>query len=176
MKRRNGRGAKAGRETDARRAWKSKNIHIIVAGTSRQVEETRTAWSGETVCTVRTHVGGTGDGVNDGKSKDLMPEFRPRVILKTRSRVRNANLGRETDNRRAGCGKSASPVRREGWRTRAIPTPIFPFLDTLYVDTIQKDTIKKGRPARKVTCFMEFSSFILKICKASLKSSNKGYI
>ena len=106
---------------------------LIVAGTSRQVEETRTAWSGETVCTVRTHVGGTGDGVNDGKSKDLMPEFRPRVILKTRSRVRNANLGRETDNRRAGCGKSASPVRREGWRTRAIPTPIFPFLDALYV-------------------------------------------
>jgi hypothetical protein len=26
---------------------------------------------------------------------------------------------------RAGCGKSASPVRREGWRIRAIPTPIW---------------------------------------------------
>jgi len=29
MKRRNGRGAKAGRETDAGRAWRSKEIHNI---------------------------------------------------------------------------------------------------------------------------------------------------
>ena len=33
---------------------------------------------------------------------------------------------RDPIDRRAGCGKSARPVRREGWRQRAIPTPIFP--------------------------------------------------
>jgi len=31
---------------------------------------------------------------------------------------------RSTINQRAGCGKSARPVRREGWRSYAIPTPI----------------------------------------------------
>jgi hypothetical protein len=31
----------------------------------------------------------------------------------------------EPTNWRAGCGKSACPVRREGWRENAIPTPIF---------------------------------------------------
>ena len=31
---------------------------------------------------------------------------------------------RDPIDRRAGCGKTARPVRREGWRTRAIPTPI----------------------------------------------------
>ena len=31
---------------------------------------------------------------------------------------------RDITNWRAGCGKSARPVRREGWRKRAIPTPI----------------------------------------------------
>jgi len=30
----------------------------------------------------------------------------------------------QATNRRAGCGKTARPVRREGWRERAIPTPI----------------------------------------------------
>jgi hypothetical protein len=41
---------------------------------------------GETICMVGTHVGGTGNGVKDGRSEDSMPEFKPRVVLKPRSR------------------------------------------------------------------------------------------
>ena len=35
-------------------------------------------------------------------------------------------LEREPTNRKAGCGKSARPVWREGERTPALPTPIEP--------------------------------------------------
>jgi hypothetical protein len=34
------------------------------------------------------------------------------------------NLREESTNWKAGCGKSARPVWREGWRAIAIPTPI----------------------------------------------------
>ena len=41
-----------------------------------------------------------------------------------RPREERALSRRDPIDRRAGCGKSARPVRREGWRQRAIPTPI----------------------------------------------------
>src|SRR5215207_8429669 len=37
-----------------------------------------------------------------------------------------ADLEGVLTNRKAGCGKSARPVWREGWRENAIPTPIEP--------------------------------------------------
>ena len=36
-----------------------------------------------------------------------------------------ANLERVITDRKAGCGKTACPVWREGWRDSAIPTPIY---------------------------------------------------
>ena len=41
-----------------------------------------------------------------------------------RVRVLSAGHANESTNWRAGCGKSASPVRREGWGASPIPTPI----------------------------------------------------
>src|SRR5438445_13871058 len=41
-----------------------------------------------------------------------------------RPREERALSRRDPIDRRAGCGKSARPVRREGWRQRAIPTSI----------------------------------------------------
>ena len=59
---------------------------------------------------------------------------------------KRANLTGETTDRRAGCGKSASPVRREEWRVKSPFLPLFVVRPAKSISKLRQERLRPTLP------------------------------